>query len=252
MKKNAGFIVIFGLATMPMLANAQAPDWVVPTKPKATIPAKPTPKPAVQKWTPTKPASKPTPKPVIQPPKPQTYSAPKPSPAPVVQQSAGTDQSQQLLDFDKNFAQDIANSGPLLAYKNVLSDYGVLYDAASESPSGQSAAEERFAQFPAVLTLNRMPTSAVSYGGAGSSWGLYQVKKEDTILSEGHYTSVWRIERGKWKLVSELAAGVDKIAPPTLPNKPNSPKVEKKAPSASLFRADGTLNDALGREVKGN
>lgn len=249
MKRFAGNIVIFGLIAMPLFAYAQAPDWVVPSKPKATTLAKPAPKPNVQKWTPP---PKPAPKPIVEKPKPQTYSAPKPNPAPVITQNTGTDQSQQLLDFDKGFAQDIANSGPLLAYKNVLSDYGVLYDAASESPSGQSAAEERFAQFPAVLTLNRMPTSAVSYGGAGSSWGLYQVKKEDTILAEGHYTSVWRIEHGKWKLISELAAGVDKVAPPTLPNKPNSPKIDKKAPSTSLFRADGTLNDALGREVKGN
>ncbi len=248
MKHFVGNIVIFGLVSLPFSSYAQTPDWVIPSKPKTAIPAKPAPLPAAKKWVPSKPA----PKPIAEKPKPQQYIAPKPNPAPVIPQNTGADQSQQLLDFDKNFAQDIANSGPLLAYKNVLSDYGILYDAASESPSGQSAAEERFAQFPAVLTLNRMPTSAVSYGGAGSSWGIYQVKKEDSILAEGHYTSVWRIERGKWKLISELAAGVDKNVAPTLPNKPNSPKVDKKAPSASLFRADGTLNDALGREVKGN
>jgi Domain of unknown function (DUF4440) len=224
----------------------QKPSWGEPVynaptynAPKYTAP---TPKP--------KPIAKPVAKPSFTP----NYSNTTPS-APVLTSKiapatyTNIDESQQLLDFDKAFSQKLAEYGPLYAYSSAISDYGVLYDAGSASPTGSKAAESRFSGFPATMTLVRNPESAVSYGGAGSSWGTYEVQKDGETLSQGRYICVWRKENGQWKIIAELDAGVD-AGPPRLPTPPNSPNVQnKKPPNLGLLRPNGTMTDALGRVV---
>ena len=195
-------------------------------------------------WKPIKPNSKKTPPPApIQKPKEEKIITPQ---YPII------DESQELLSFDNNFALSIKDKGPLQAYSDVLSEFGILYDAAGGSPTGKDAAIARFEKFPANIVLIRKPDSALSNGGAGASWGKYEVISNNIVLAKGQYSSVWRKEEGVWKLITELAAGVDK-APPPLPIKPVPPKAgNKKEISNNLLRPNDPLKDVLGREIKGN
>ncbi len=191
--------------------------------------------------------------------KPNVQKTPPPAPIPKIKEEKIVpptypviDESQELLSFDNNFALSIKDNGPLKAYGDVLSDFGVLYDAAGASPSGKLAAISRFEKFPANITLVRIPDSALSNGGAGASWGKYEVIGNNVVLAKGQYSTVWRKEEGVWKLITELAAGIDK-APPPLPVKPNTPKAgDKKEISNNLFRPNSGLKDVLGRKVEGN
>jgi hypothetical protein len=94
-----------------------------------------------------------------------------------------------------------------VAYQDVISPEGILHDASGASPEGPAGAQARFASFPADVSFEREPESALASGGSGSSWGRYVIKKGDKPLSLGRYISVWRREAGTWLLFIELAAG---------------------------------------------
>lgn len=195
-------------------------------------------------WKPIKPVQK-------KPPQPPPIQKPKEKIEPIAQNIA-VDESEELLKFDLEFAKNIKSYGPLSAYSNALSENGTLYDAAGGTPMGKQAAEVRFAKFPSNIILVRKPYSALSHGGAGSSWGQYEVMHGANLLAKGQYSSVWRKEEGGWKLVTELAAGIDK-APPPLPTKPIKPiPSDKKEISNNLLRPNDPLKDVLGRKVDGN
>jgi hypothetical protein len=120
---------------------------------------------------------------------------------------ASQDESLELLAADRAFAATLAAQGPLAAYQDVISPEGILHDASGASPEGPAGAQARFASFPADVSFEREPESALASGGSGSSWGRYVIKKGDKPLSLGRYISVWRREAGTWRLFTELAAG---------------------------------------------
>ena len=120
---------------------------------------------------------------------------------------ASQDESVELLAADRAFAAALAAHGPLVAYQDVISPEGSLHDASGASPEGPAGAQARFASFPADVTFEREPESALASGGSGSSWGRYVIKKGDKPLSVGRYISVWRREADGWRLFTELAAG---------------------------------------------
>ncbi|GBF58049.1 hypothetical protein PbB2_01720 [Candidatus Phycosocius bacilliformis] len=145
---------------------------------------------------------------------------------PPSEQPRAMDESQELLVLDRAFADALMRDGPLKAYEAVLSAEGMLHDASGSSPPGAAGAQARFATFPADVTLERTPESAMASGGAGSSWGRYVIRRGDTALSLGRYVTVWRREPTGWRMVTELAAGRASTppAPATgpLPRKPPS------------------------------
>ncbi|MFM1976485.1 MAG: hypothetical protein RL145_1331 [Pseudomonadota bacterium] len=117
------------------------------------------------------------------------------------------DESEELLAIDRAFAESLAAQGPLKSYEALMSNEGILHDASGSSPAGAAGAQARFATFPADVTLERSPESAMASGGSGSSWGRYVIRRGDNQLSLGRYVTVWRLEAGGWLIVSELAAG---------------------------------------------
>ena len=125
-----------------------------------------------------------------------------PAPAPLV-----LDESGELLAIDRVFAESLIANGPLKAYEALMSSEGILHDASGSSPAGAAGAQARFGTFPADVTLDRSPESAMAAGGAGSSWGSYVIRRGNNPLSLGRYVTVWRREAGGWLIVTELAAG---------------------------------------------
>ena len=125
-----------------------------------------------------------------------------PAPVPKVE-----DESEALLAIDRAFAENLIANGPLKAYEAQMSSEGVLHDASGSSPGGAAGAQARFGTFPADVTLDRSPESAMAAGGSGSSWGRYVIRRGDNQLSLGRYVTVWRREAGGWLIVTELAAG---------------------------------------------
>lgn len=117
------------------------------------------------------------------------------------------DESEELLALDRAFAENLVANGPLKSYEALLSSEGVLHDASGSSPPGAAGAQARFGTFPADVTLERSPESAMASGGSGSSWGRYVIRRGETQLSLGRYVTVWRREAGGWLIVTELAAG---------------------------------------------
>lgn len=132
----------------------------------------------------------------------QTVSNEPPAPAPKI-----IDESEELLALDRAFAENLVANGPLKSYEALLSSEGVLHDASGSSPPGAAGAKARFETFPADVTLERSPESAMASGGSGSSWGRYVIRRGETQLSLGRYVTVWRREAGGWLIVTELAAG---------------------------------------------
>jgi hypothetical protein len=125
-----------------------------------------------------------------------------PAPAPKL-----LDESEELLAIDRAFAESLIANGPLKAYEAMMSSEGILHDASGSSPAGAAGAQARFSTFPADVTLDRSPESAMAAGGSGSSWGRYVIRRGDNQLSLGRYVTVWRREAGGWLIVTELAAG---------------------------------------------
>ena len=125
-----------------------------------------------------------------------------PAPAPKL-----LDESEELLAIDRAFAESLIANGPLKAYEAMMSSEGILHDASGSSPAGAAGAQARFGTFPAEVTLDRSPESAMAAGGSGSSWGRYVIRRGDNQLSLGRYVTVWRREAGGWLIVTELAAG---------------------------------------------
>ncbi|OYU74782.1 MAG: hypothetical protein CFE32_16665 [Alphaproteobacteria bacterium PA3] len=117
------------------------------------------------------------------------------------------DESEELLAIDRAFAENLVTNGPLKAYSALMSSEGILHDASGSSPAGAAGAQARFGTFPAEVTLDRSPESAMAAGGSGSSWGRYVIRRGDNQLSLGRYVTVWRREAGGWLIVTELAAG---------------------------------------------
>ncbi len=117
------------------------------------------------------------------------------------------DESEELLAIDRAFAESLIANGPLKAYEAMMSSEGILHDASGSSPAGAAGAQARFSTFPADVTLDRSPESAMAAGGSGSSWGRYVIRRGDNQLSLGRYVTVWRREAGGWLIVTELAAG---------------------------------------------
>ncbi len=117
------------------------------------------------------------------------------------------DESEELLAIDRAFAESLIANGPLKSYEALMSSEGVLHDASGSSPAGAAGAQARFSTFPADVTLDRSPESAMAAGGSGSSWGRYVIRRGDNQLSLGRYVTVWRREAGGWLIVTELAAG---------------------------------------------
>ncbi len=159
------------------------------------------------------------------------------------------DESQELIDLEAVVAASIIALGPLEAYSQYISDIGTLVDAGGVSQEGALGVISRFEKFPKGIILERLPESALASGGSGSSWGAYQIKKGVSVLSTGRYVTVWRKEFGKWKIVTEIAAGKD-APPPPLPQKP-----EKTAPLKQDDKKIPVINpkvlyDALGRPIK--
>lgn len=117
------------------------------------------------------------------------------------------DESEELLAVDRAFAESLIANGPLKSYEALMSGEGILHDASGSSPAGAAGAQARFGTFPADVTLDRSPESAMAAGGSGSSWGRYVIRRGDNQLSLGRYVTVWRREAGGWLIVTELAAG---------------------------------------------
>lgn len=117
------------------------------------------------------------------------------------------DESEELLAVDRAFAESLISNGPLKSYEALMSGEGILHDASGSSPAGAAGARARFGTFPADVTLDRSPESAIAAGGSGSSWGRYVIRRGDNQLSLGRYVTVWRREAGGWLIVTELAAG---------------------------------------------
>jgi hypothetical protein len=136
------------------------------------------------------------------------------------------DESEELLAVDREFAESLISNGPLKSYQALMSGEGILHDASGSSPAGAAGAQARFGTFPADVTLDRSPESAMAAGGSGSSWGRYVIRRGDNQLSLGRYVTVWRREAGGWLIVTELAAGrAGPQAPPAagpLPRRPPS------------------------------
>lgn len=159
------------------------------------------------------------------------------------------DESQELIDIEAVLAASIMSLGPLEAYSQFISEIGTLVDAGGVSKEGVLGVNSRFEKFPKGIILERLPENALASGGAGSSWGAYQVKKGLSVLSSGRYVAVWRKEYGKWKIVTEMAAGKDSPPPPlpTKPEKAPKPKQDDKKPPIINPKI---LYDALGRPIK--
>ena len=117
------------------------------------------------------------------------------------------DESEELLAIDRAFAESLIANGPLKSYEALMSSEGILHDASGSSPAGAAGAQARFGTFPAEVTLDRSPESAMAAAGSGSSWGRYVIRRGDNQLSLGRYVTVWRREAGGWLIVTELAAG---------------------------------------------
>ncbi len=154
-----------------------------------------------------------------------------------LQASKPIDESEELLAIDRAFAVNLVSNGPLKAYEALMSAEGVLHDASGSSPAGAAGAQARFETFPADVTLERSPESAMASGGSGSSWGRYVIRRGDSQLSLGRYVTVWRREADGWLIVTELAAGragpqASATAGP-LPRKPPSVAPRPPAKSAS-------------------
>lgn len=132
----------------------------------------------------------------------QVVSNEPPAPAPKI-----IDESEELLAIDRAFAENLLANGPLKSYEALMSNEGILHDASGSSPAGAAGAQARFGTFPADVTLERNPESAMAAGGSGSSWGRYVIRRGDNQLSLGRYVTVWRREAGGWLIVTELAAG---------------------------------------------
>jgi hypothetical protein len=132
----------------------------------------------------------------------QVVSNEPPAPAPKI-----IDESEELLALDRAFAENLVANGPLKSYEALMSNEGILHDASGSSPAGAAGAQARFGTFPADVTLERSPESAMAAGGSGSSWGRYVIRRGDNQLSLGRYVTVWRREAGGWLIVTELAAG---------------------------------------------
>lgn len=205
------------LACVMPAANGMAQALKKPAmqaKAPVKAPVKPKPAPKAEWRTPTAPAAEPS-----------TQAAPPPAlpaaeistpdallaaqvvanePAPVPEV---VDESEELLAIDRAFAENLIANGPLKAYEAQMSSEGILHDASGSSPAGAAGAQARFGTFPADVTLDRSPESAMAVGGSGSSWGRYVIRRGDNQLSLGRYITVWRREAGGWLIVTELAAG---------------------------------------------
>ena len=156
-------------------------------------------------------------------------------PAEAAEVAKPVDESEELLTIDRAFAANLVANGPLKAYEAMMSAEGVLHDASGSSPAGAAGAQARFGTFPADVTLERSPESAMAAGGSGSSWGRYVIRRGDNQLSLGRYVTVWRREAGGWLIVTELAAGragpQAAAAPGPLPRKP--PSVAPRPPAST-------------------
>lgn len=156
-------------------------------------------------------------------------------PAEAAEAAKPVDESEELLTIDRAFAANLVANGPLKAYEAMMSAEGVLHDASGSSPAGAAGAQARFGTFPADVTLERSPESAMAAGGSGSSWGRYVIRRGDNQLSLGRYVTVWRREAGGWLIVTELAAGragpQAAAAAGPLPRKP--PSVAPRPPASA-------------------
>lgn len=161
------------------------------------------------------------------------------------------DESQELIEVESVLSASIVSLGPLEAYSQFISDIGTLVDAGGVSKEGVLGVVGRFERFPKGIILERIPENALASGGAGSSWGAYQIKNGVSVLSSGRYVAVWRKEYGKWKIVTEMAAGKD-APPPPLPPKPDKIAPSKQEDKKLPIINPKILYDSLGRPIKPN
>lgn len=240
--------LVLGTALPPLNVLAQTAK-----KPGAQAKAQPKPKAAPKaEWRePAAPATETTPPPSpdaaataaspapsipsAEPPAPGGLQAVQAVPAEGAPPATPIDESEELLAIDRSFAADLVTNGPLKAYEALMSAEGVLHDASGSSPAGVAGAKARFGTFPADVTLERSPESAIASGGSGSSWGRYVIRRGDNQLSLGRYVTVWRREASGWLIVTELAAGragpQAAAAAGPLPRKP--PSVAPRTPATT-------------------
>ena len=118
------------------------------------------------------------------------------------------DESEVLLNADKEFAKLSLDKGAAIAFKEYLAEDAKQFPAGSLPVIGNENIFNGMKDYNESHVLEWEPQEAeVSVSGdMGYSWGFYKSysKSEPEKIKEGKYVNVWKKIDGKWKVIVDI------------------------------------------------
>lgn len=116
-------------------------------------------------------------------------------------------EADHLLDTDRAFAARVLEAGAAAAFHEYFDSQGVRLAPDGEPPAGPDAVARSLEAGTTLLDWDPRYAEVFAPGDWGVTWGDWQLHEPGAggrRIGQGRYLSVWKKQRGKWKVHMNL------------------------------------------------